>query len=101
MTDAAAPTASSSQEHQPTYLPTYLAIDLSVTRLAAGVVDDDGKLIVRDRIATPPRHVWPALARLVGRVIAAAPEGARPTRCGVACPGPIDRRRSPVADPSW
>jgi glucokinase len=31
------------------------------------------------------------LARLVSRVIAAAPENARPARCGVACPGPIDR----------
>src|SRR4029450_7607704 len=86
-TPAAAPPASSSSEPQ----LTYLAIDLSVTRLAAGVVDDAGKLIVRDRVATPSRHVWPALARLVGRVIAAAPEGARPARCGVACPGPIDR----------
>jgi glucokinase len=71
--------------------PTYLAIDLSVTRLAAGVVDEAGKLIVRDRVASPPRHVWPTLARLVSRVIAAAPDGARPDRCGVACPGPIDR----------
>jgi glucokinase len=71
--------------------PTYLAVDLTVTRLAAGVVDGTGKLIVRDRVATPSRHVWPALARLVNRVIAAAPDGARPTRCGVACPGPIDR----------
>ncbi len=70
---------------------TYLAIDLSVTRLAAGVVDEAGKLIVRDRVATPSRHVWPTLARLVNRVIAAAPDGARPVRCGVACPGPIDR----------
>ena len=73
------------------HLPHLLAIDLSVTRLAAGVVDDAGRLIVRDRVATPSRHVWPTLARLVGRVIAAAPEGARPARCGVACPGPIDR----------
>ncbi len=87
MSDAADPTATSSSESQ----PTYLAIDLSVTRLAAGVVDDAGRLIVRDRVATPSRHVWPTLARLVNRVIAAAPEGARPARCGVACPGPIDR----------
>ncbi|HEX4981609.1 MAG TPA: ROK family protein, partial [Ilumatobacteraceae bacterium] len=101
MTDAAAPIASSStplsSSSSPSDAPparsqiTYLAIDLSVTRLAAGVVDDAGKLIVRDRVATPSRHVWPTLARLVNRVIAAAPEGARPTRCGVACPGPIDR----------
>jgi glucokinase len=88
--DAAAPIASAASPSAAPQL-TYLAIDLSVTRLAAGVVDDGGKLIVRDRVATPSRHVWPTLARLVGRVIAAAPEGARPTRCGVACPGPIDR----------
>ena len=82
-----APPIAPSQDSQ----VTYLAIDLSVTRLAAGVVDGSGKLIVRDRVATPSRHVWPTLARLVSRVIAAAPEGAGPARCGVACPGPIDR----------
>ena len=32
--------------------------------------------MVRDRVATPPRDVWPALARLVKRVVAAAPADA-------------------------
>ena len=37
----------------------FLAIDLSASRLAAAIVDADGDVIVRDRVATPPRTVWP------------------------------------------
>jgi glucokinase len=70
--------------------PAYLAIDLGVQRLAAGVVDGRGAVLVRDRVATPARHVWPTLTRLVSRVIAAAPADARPTAGGVSCAGPID-----------
>ena len=54
-------------------MPTYLAIDVGTDRLAAGVVDDAGEIVVRDRVATPPRDVWPALHRLVRRVVAARP----------------------------
>ena len=46
----------------------YLAIDLGRTRLAAGVVDGEGTVLVRDRVSTPARHIWPTLARLVSRV---------------------------------
>ena len=68
-----------------------LAIDLGASRLSAGVVDADGTVLVRDRVATPARHVWPTLVRLIRRVLAAAPSDATPTACGVSCPGPIDR----------
>lgn len=68
----------------------YLAIDIGASRLAAGVVDADGLVLVRDRVATPARHVWVSLVRLIGRVLAAAPEDAEPTACGVSCSGPID-----------
>lgn len=69
----------------------YLAIDLGASRLAAGVVDTDGAVLVRDRVATPARHVWPTLVRLIRRVLAAGPGEDPPTACGVSCPGPIDR----------
>src|SRR6266540_5087997 len=41
----------------------YLAIDVGGTKLAAGVVDGHGEVLVRDRIATPHREVWPALSK--------------------------------------
>jgi glucokinase len=79
--------------------PRYLAIDLGVSRLAAGVVDDDGRILVRDRVTTPARHVWPALTRLVGRVLAASPEDVRPVACGVSCVGPVDHAAGSVTAP--
>jgi glucokinase len=88
-----------------TRVPAYLAIDVGNDRLAAGVVDDEGSVIVRDRVATPPRDVWPALHRLVRRVVAARPDDVDPLElCGVSCEGPIDRDRgtvSPMHLPVW
>ncbi len=66
----------------------YLAIDVGSARLAAGVVADDGEVLVRDRIPTPARDVWPSLARLVKRVQASAPT--TPLGCGVGCGGPAN-----------
>jgi glucokinase len=86
-------------------MPAYLAIDVGTDRLAAGVVNGLGEVLVRDRVATPARDVWPALHRLVRRVAAARPEGADPLeRCGVSCEGPIDRDAgtvSPLHIPVW
>ncbi len=86
-------------------MTTYLAIDVGNDRLAAGIVDDAGSVVVRDRVATPPRDVWPALHRLVRRVVAARPDDADPLElCGVSCEGPIDRDRgtvSPMHLPVW
>jgi glucokinase len=66
--------------------PLYLAVDIGGTKLAAGVVDDEGRVVVRDRVATPQRDVWTALERLVRRVIAAAP--APLVAVGAGCGGP-------------
>ena len=66
----------------------FLAIDLGASRLAAAIVDADGDVVVRDRVATPPRSVWPVLTQLVGRVMAANPGEILPGACGVTCPGP-------------
>ena len=82
----------------------YLGIDLGPTRLAAGVVGEDGEVVVRDRLATPARNVWPALTQLVRRVMAANPTGVVPRTVGVTCPGPIDRltgAMKPVGMPTW
>lgn len=70
----------------------YLAIDIGHDRLAAGVVNDFGEVLVRDRVATPAREPWPALQRLVSRVVAARPDEAGSLlACGVTCEGPIDK----------
>ncbi|MEO6570815.1 MAG: ROK family protein [Ilumatobacteraceae bacterium] len=82
----------------------YLAIDVGTSRLAAGVVDADGNVVVRDRITTPQRNVWPALSGLVRRVMAANPTEIQPGAVGVTCPGPIDRgtgAMKPVGMPMW
>jgi glucokinase len=82
----------------------YLAVDLGPTRLAAGIVDDAGNVLVRDRLPTPARHVWPALTALIGRVVAAEPSGIAPVACGVSVPGPIDHVAGSIAAtrlPSW
>ena len=62
-------------------------------------------MIVRDRVATPQRDVWPALHRLVRRVVAARPDDADAlAACGVSCEGPIDAiggTVSPLHLPVW
>jgi len=66
----------------------YLALDVGGMKLSAGIVGDHGEVLVRDRVATPGRDVWSALARLARRVLAAAPEA--PVAVGVGCGGPMD-----------
>lgn len=80
----------------------YLGIDIGGTKLAAGVVDENAQILVRDRVPTPTRDVWPAVVRLVKRVLAASPE--RPIACGVGCGGPmapLEGTVSPLHIPSW
>jgi glucokinase len=88
----------------PTVREGFVAIDLGPSRLAAAIVDDDGEVVVRDRLATPARNVWPALTQLVKRVLAANPTEVTPVWVGVTCPGPIDRgtgSMKPVGMPTW
>ena len=86
-------------------MASYLAIDVANDRLAAGIVDDRGEVVVRDRVTTPPRDVWPALHRLVRRVVAARPDDVDgPVGCGVSCEGPIDQAKgtvTPLHLPIW
>lgn len=81
----------------------YLAVDVGGTKLAAGVVDLSGTLILRDRVATPQRNVWGALERLVMRVRAAA-GNVKLVACGVGCGGPMSVEHglvSPLHIPEW
>ncbi len=73
----------------------YLAIDVGSAKLAAGIVGEEGEVLVRDRISTPARDVWPALARLVKRVQVSAPT--TPVGCGIGCGGPANPLEGTVA----
>lgn len=80
----------------------YLAVNIGGTRLAAAVVDDNGDVLIRDRVKTPVKDVWPALRRLVLRVMAAAPSA--PVSCGVGSGGPMEPDAgtvSPLHIPTW
>jgi glucokinase len=96
--------AAAARQVEPAPATGFLAIDLGASRLAAAIVNADGDVVVRDRVATPARTVWPALTQLVGRVMAANPGEILPGACGVTCPGPIDRgigSMKPVGMPIW
>lgn len=81
-----------------------LAIAIEPARLAAGLVEVTGEVIVRDRVAMPTRDVWRSLERLVRRVLAAASSVEPFAAVGAACVGPIDLHAgtvSPPHVPSW
>jgi len=84
---------------------TFLAIDIANDRLMAGIVNHFGEVLVRDRVATPMRDVWPAMHRMVRRVMAARPDDVElPIACGVTCEGPIDLQAgtaTPLHLPIW
>jgi glucokinase len=84
---------------------TVLAIAIDPGRLAAGVVDGAGDVLVRDRIGAPSREVWRVLEQLVRRVLAARPDDVpAPSHVAVSCSGPIDEPAgavSPAALPAW
>ena len=84
---------------------TLLAVVVDPGRLAAGIVDERGEVLVRDRIGTPTREVWRALEQLVLRVLAARPDDVTaPSAVAVSCAGPIDQPAgavSPAALPAW
>jgi glucokinase len=78
----------------------YLAVDIGGTKLAAGVVDDDGRLLSRQSVPTDRADPWPGLRDLVSRV----QEGANADVIGVGSGGPMSRggeRISPLNIPGW
>ncbi|MGE5209794.1 MAG: ROK family protein [Acidobacteriota bacterium] len=84
---------------------TVLAVVVDPGRLAAGIVDHAGEVLVRDRIGTPAREVWRTLEQLVLRVLAARPdEVTAPSAVAVSCAAPIDSTAgavSPAALGAW
>lgn len=75
-----------------------LAVAISSDRLAAGLVDEWGVAVVRDRVAMPAHEVWRSLEGLIRRVIAAAPDTLpHPTAVGVSCTGPVDTTAGAVS----
>lgn len=80
-----------------------LAVDVGATKLAVAIVLLDGTVVVSDRVATPARDPWSALAGLVGRVLAAASD-VEVVGCGVGCGGPMEpggTTVSPLHLPAW
>ena len=71
---------------------TILAVDIGGTKLEAGIVAPDGRILERIRTATPvsvdPEVVFGALAGIVGGVLDRA--SVRPGMCGVGCGGPME-----------
>ncbi len=84
-----------------------LAVDVGGTKLAVGIVGDDGVLARTARIDTPvgtdPERLFGALVRLVDAVVGEVPGGA-PAVCGVGCGGPMEHHGelvSPLNIPAW
>jgi glucokinase len=78
----------------------YLAVDIGGTKLAVGVVDDDGRLLARDSVPTDRRDPWPGLRELVSRVRASVDVDV----VGVGSGGPMTpggEQISPLNIPAW
>lgn len=81
-----------------------LAVDVGGTKLAAGLVDDDGTVLRSSAAPTPQaadgETVFAALAALVDQVL----DGDEPTGVGVGCGGPMSwpaGEVSPLNIPGW
>lgn len=85
-----------------------LAVDIGGTKLAAGVVDPDGQVLVADRAPSQrpgddAEAIWERLHKLCESVLDAA---GRPSICGVGvgCGGPMlwpEAHVSPLNMPAW
>jgi glucokinase len=85
-----------------------LALDLGGTKLAGGLVDAAGTLLVERAVPTParpdPHAVWVAVARLVSGLLAEPAAAAGVAGVGVGSAGPVDPRAGTVAPinvPGW
>lgn len=83
-----------------------LALDIGGTKIAAGLVDPDGRLLYETRQPTPhsddPEQVWAATLGTITDVLAHA-SGAV-DGVGIAAPGPVDlaaQTMSPINMPAW
>lgn len=87
-------------------MPVYLALDIGGTKIAAGIVDADGRLLHHNRQPTPRSagadEVWAAGQRTIADALAAA--GGTVDGVGISSAGPIDVTGgtiSPVNIAAW
>lgn len=76
-----------------------VAVDIGGTKVAAGVVTADGRLVRREAVPTSGPALFDDVCRLVERV-----RGGGEAVCGVGCGGPMTRggeRVSPLNIPAW
>jgi len=68
------------------------AIDIGGTKIAAGLVDGDGRIVCRAECPTAPNRGFPeGLARMIGMLRdATARAGAELRGIGIGCTGPVD-----------
>jgi glucokinase len=85
----------------------YAAIDIGGTKLAAGLVRDDGELLRRVELPTPAHepaeYIFATVEKLLD-TLAAEPMWAQVSGVGVGSAGPLDPKRgtvSPVNIPAW
>jgi glucokinase len=102
----AGPSPSTGPSASPALSPPLLAVDVGGTKMEAGIVTRDGRILDRSRIATPgstdPDKVFDALATVVTDVLDRS--AVAPTACGVGCGGPMElggRSVSPLNIPAW
>ena len=86
-------------------MTTVLALDIGGTKLAAGLVADDGDVLVAERAPTPPggdaETLWRALTGLVDDVVS---RGWAYDAVGIGCGGPMswpDGHVSPINIHGW
>ncbi|MQP35761.1 ROK family protein [Rhodococcus erythropolis] len=70
-----------------------LALDIGGTKMAAGVVSEDGRVPVFDSVPTPQTDTWRECAALLERVA----DGRDVDGVGIACAGPVDTVAGVVA----
>ncbi len=81
---------------------TYLAVDIGGTKLAVGLVDDDGRVLARTERPTDREDPWPAVAEVVSATLGDAADA--PVAVGVGCGGPMNAGGdlvSPLNIPGW
>jgi glucokinase len=81
-----------------------LAIDIGGTKLAAGIVDPEGRILARGEVPTQAAEgLEPVLGRIVGlgRDLLSSPAAAKAgvERIGVGCAGPVDLQAGLVFNP--
>ncbi len=81
-----------------------LGIDIGGTKLAAGVVDVEGRILTRAEVPTQavegPERVLGRIVQLAEKVLARSETSHVPVRrIGIGCAGPVDRKAGLILDP--